>query len=200
MEWHNNFSDDEINLQVVQAASCFHYPDSYRRLAFIFSGHGDAGRIYAHDSEVFLQKHIFDPWMPKNAPHLAEIPKLFFLDACRGDAVDQGVPIIVLPTGPVARGGRTSSVGNYLLAYSTMPSMKAFEQPAAGGYWLQHLVSELQKKSNIDVPLSEVLTTVNRKVRDEMVSHQCMNMQQPVVETTLYETLYLLREATCAGE
>ena len=169
---------------------------------FIFSGHGDDGKIYAHDSDVLLQQHIFDPWLPKNAPHLATIPKLFFIDACRGNAADLGVPIISdssCPSGAVAKGGRAPSFGNYLLAYSTMPSMKSFEQPKTGGYWLQHVTRELQDESNIDLSIGDVLTKVNDKLLDEMERDNCEHIQQPVLESTLRQNVYLLKEARSAG-
>ena len=194
-----NASAREI-IDIVQVASQYTYPSCYRRLAFVFSGHGDAKYIYAHDSEVPLQTCIFDPWMPKKSPNLAHIPKLFFLDACRGDAVDQGV---FTPSGPVPKGaGRAPSVGNYLLANSTLPTMKAFEKPfAGGGYWMQHLAKELQLDRNIDQSLTDILVRVNRLVVDEMQSsHLYENIQQPVLESTLYESIYLIKEARHAGK
>ena len=195
-----NASGQQI-IEVVKTASCCEYPESYKRLAFVFSGHGDQGRIYAHDMEIQLQVSIFDPWMPKNSPHLAKIPKLFFLDACRGSHVDPGVPILHYydPNAPVAKGARDSSYGNYLLAYATMPTMKAFEQPAAGGYWMQHLAKELQNDSNIDCSLNDILTKVNDNVLEEMERHCCEFVQQPVLESALRKRIYLLREARYAG-
>lgn len=195
-----NASSKEI-IEVVQAASSYTYPECYKTLAFVFSGHGDAKCIYAHDSKVPVQKHVFDPLMPKTSTHLANIPKLFFFDACRGDAVDQGVavPITLKPSGPVARGGRTPSVGNYLLAYSTMPTMKAFEQPMTGGYWMQQLAKELRSDNNIDRSLTDILYIVNDRVLTEMERDKCENIQQPVLESTLRQNIHLLKEARQAG-
>lgn len=194
-----NASAREI-IDIVQAASRCTYPSCYRRLAFVFSGHGDATYIYTHDSEVPLQTCIFEPWMSKKSPDLANMPKLFFLDACRGDAVDQGV-FTPIASGPVPKGaGRAPSVGNYLLANSTLPTMKAFEKPfAGGGYWMQHLARELQLDRNIDQSLTDILTRVNRLVIDEMQSPHLQNIQQPVFESTLYESIYPIKEARHAG-
>ena len=194
-----NASAQEI-VDIVQAASCYNYPSCYKRLAFIFSGHGDAKYIYAHDSAVPLQTCIFDPWMPKKSPNLANIPKLFFLDACRGDAVDQGI-FTQLPNGPIPKGaGRAPSVGNYLLANSTLPTMKAFEKPyAGGGYWMQHLARELRLDRNIDRSLTDILVRVNGLVIAEMQGPHYENIQQPVFETTLREIIYPIKEARYAG-
>ena len=195
----NAFGQDIIN--IVDAAAHYRsYPASYRRLAFVFSGHGDHGCIYASDMEINLQKYIFDPWMPMNSPDLAKIPKLFFLDACRGSGVDQGMPIIQCYGAPVAKGGRSPLYGNYLLAYATMPTMQAFEQPAAGGYWMQHLARELQSNGNIECSLNDILTKVNHSVLEEMERHHCPFIQQPVLESTLHEVIYPLKEAMQPGQ
>ena len=45
-----NASGQEI-IDAVQTASICQYPESYKRLAFVFSGHGDLGCIYAYDME-----------------------------------------------------------------------------------------------------------------------------------------------------
>lgn len=189
-----NASGQQI-IEVVQTTSVCRYPDSYQRLAFVFSGHGDQGCIYSHDMGIKLQDYIFDPWMPKKAPHLADIPKLFFLDACRGNVVDPGVRVMQYydPNAPVPKG--TPSIGNYLLAYSTMPTMQAFEQPAAGGYWMQHLARELQNNGNIECSLNDILTKVNKSVLEEMERDHCQFIQQPVLESALHDIIYPLKEA-----
>lgn len=195
-----NASGQQI-VDIIQAAADRQYPDSYKRLAFVFSGHGDRECIYAHDSKIKWQEHIFDPWLPRASPHLAKIPKLFFFDACRGRHADLGVPTVQYQTagGPVAKGGRSPSVGNYLLACSTMPTMQAFEEPGAGGYWMKHLAKELQSDTNTCCSLIQILTKVTREVVEEMGgNYGCM--QQPVIETTLYETIYPIKEANEAGE
>ena len=196
-----NASGQQIVDLIQAAAARPHYPATYKRLAFVFSGHGDHQCIYAHDSEIPLQKYIFDPWLPKTAPHLAKIPKLFFFDACRGSGEDVGVPIKIHYSTAgmaVAKGGRTPSVGNYLLACSTLPSMQAYEDPALGGYWMQHLSKELQSVTNKDCSLGDILTKVRRGVVKEMGDTQ-INLQQPVTEDTLLDLIYPIREAIDAG-
>ena len=244
-----NASGQQI-IEVVQTTSVCLYPESYKRLAFVFSGHGEEGCIYSHDMEIKLWECIFDPWMPKRAPHLAGIPKLFFFDACRGSGVDpsvrvmqyydsngpgpkgtatignylngplsKGIRIATIGNylngplskgiriasignylnGPVPKGTRIASTGNYLLAYSTTPIMQAFEQPAAGGYWMQHLARELQNNGNIECSLIDIVTKVNRSVLEEMERHHCQFIQKPILESALYEAIYPLKEARHGG-
>ena len=50
-------------------------------IAFVFLGNGDENIIYAPDGAVDTNQ-VYEPLQPKNAPHLVDIPKLFFIDAC----------------------------------------------------------------------------------------------------------------------
>ena len=173
----------------VEAAATLKYPPHYKRIAFVFSGHGDGDYIYTYEDSIDLQYDIYRPLMPGVSPHLAEIPKLFFIDACRGAGMDRGVRI---PDGElVSRGGRAPSLGNYLLAYSTLPRMKAFEKPS-GGYWSQHLANQLlvSEKSVVDV-----LTEVNGKMLDEFEQRDLRFLQQPHLDSTLRQPFSLLKEA-----
>ena len=187
-----NASKEEI-LASVQAASKYkEYPPSYKRIAFVFSGHGDENIIYAHDGAVDTNQ-VYEPLQPKNAPHLADIPKLFFIDACRGTIDDKGI---------VARGKtglipRKPSYGNYILAYSTMPSMQAYETEEDGGLWMNIVSKELRTspKSVLDA-----LTDVNRELLKEFHSRQYTSCQQPVVESTVHETVKLFEEAEELGK
>ena len=185
-----NASKEQI-LSAVQAAAKYkEYPPSYKRIAFVFSGHGDESHIYCHDGPI-VTDDVYRPLQPINAPHLADIPKLFFIDACRGTMQDKGV---------VARGQTVSprkpSYGNYVLAYSTMPSMQAYETASDGGLWMHILSKQLQtsRKSVLDV-----LTEVNKELLEVFRLRPHDPIQQPVLEATLHEPVNLLEEAEKIG-
>jgi len=185
-----NASKEQILSAVQAAANYKEYPPSYKRIAFVFSGHGDENHIYCHDGPI-VTDDVYTPLQPINAPHLADIPKLFFIDACRGTMQDKGV---------VARGQTVSprkpSYGNYVLAYSTMPSMQAYETASDGGLWMHILSKQLQtnRKSVLDV-----LTEVNSKLLEVFRLHPHDPLQQPVLESTLHEPVNLLEEAEKIG-
>ena len=160
-------------------------------IAFVFSGNGDENIIYAHDGAVGTNQ-VYEPLQPKNAPHLADIPKLFFIDACRGTIDDKGIVArgkIVLPRKP--------SYGNYILAYSTMPSMHAYETEEDGGLWMNIVSKELRTshKSVLDA-----LTDVNGELLKEFHCRHYTSCQQPVLESTVHETVKLLEEAEELGK
>ena len=188
-----NASKEQIRSAVRAAANYKEYPLSYKRIAFVFSGHGDENCIYCYDGPIQTDQ-VYEPFQPINAPHLAYIPKLFFIDACRGSIQDKGI---------VARGKTTSvsprkpSYGNYVLAYSTMPSMQAYETAADGGLWMHTLSNQLRTKRK---SVLDVLTEVNVELLKVFNVRQYETLQQPVLESALQESVNLLEEAEEIGK
>ncbi len=177
------------------------YEDSnprYKRIVFCFAGHGDNDLIHTEDGEINVREDIVDPLLPLECQRLVHIPKLFFIDACRGKIEDK----------PVSRGGgsfdklvysRVSTQSNYLLARSAIPTTKAYEirqgDIPVGGFWTQSFVAELQKQTNIGKDIGYILIEVNRHVNAlfNIAKHDCM--QQAVCESTLLEHVFFLDEA-----
>ena len=70
------------------------------------------------DGEINVIRKIIWPLLPENCPNLRHIPKLFFIDSCRGEGTDMAIP----------RGGgdvfsRVSGMANYLVVRSTLPTI-----------------------------------------------------------------------------
>ncbi|NXW62657.1 CASP3 protein, partial [Eurystomus gularis] len=57
----------------------------------IISSHGDDGVIFGCDSEPVQLMWIFQTLSSEKCPVLTKIPKIFFIQACRGQELDQGV-------------------------------------------------------------------------------------------------------------
>eukprot|EP00731_Ephydatia_muelleri_P030671 Em0022g185a len=116
-----------------QMMSLFHdistfseYPPSYRRIAVVFAGHGMEGSLCAHDGTVPIEE-IIDQFQPANChPSIGGIPKLFFIDACRGK---RKMASVVVERGATAVPSKiVSPRGNILVAYSTLEGYKAHEE------------------------------------------------------------------------
>lgn len=158
-----NASKQEIR-EVIRDVSQL-YPTSahdlcYKRIVFIFSGHGNKDHyIHTRDGEVNIINDVIFPLMPSHSPKLHHIPKLIFIDACRGGQPCPGVVV------PIPRGGdmRVPNFANYLLVHSTLPTMKAYECDY-GGYWMQTLAHELCHPSNMDESIHGVLIKVNSRL------------------------------------
>lgn len=178
-------------------------PKSWRRIVVTFSGHGERqgehNCLCVKDGCVDLQADVVDPLLPENAIHVAQLPKLFFVDTCRGDKLDDGMEIIVWPReqpeGYQSRGSsRVSSKGGFLLAYSTLVDHQAFEDSKSGGIWMQLLCNELVNESNIDKSILDVLTQVNIKM-EKLCSENGKPMQQPILKSAINVEIKLLKEA-----
>ena len=192
-----NASKEQVLAAVRAAAKYKKYPPSYKRIAFAFSGHGDKNVVYAHDGAIDTNQ-LYEPLQPKNAPHLADIPKLFFMDACRGPNEDKGVEVVARgKTEPPRDRIVVPSYGNYVLAFSTMPSMRAYEAKDIGGLWMNIVSRQLRtnRKSILDV-----LTVVNRELFNKFRSHGFEVHQQPVLESAINDTIGLLEEAEELGK
>ena len=187
-------------LAMLEAVATFKFtPGSpYRRIVFIFSGHGYiAGRtvspvdnICTHTGDVQIAG-IVARLQPCSAPDLARLPKLYFIDACRGALTMQGV---VVP-----RGGEdvitkiVAPYGNYLVAYSTMRSFQAYEAPEEGGVWITLLARKLLE---VRKSIGDVLVAVNGELdRLYQSPHRSRFLQQPICESTLKEPVNFLAEA-----
>jgi len=110
------------------------------------------------------------------------VPKFFFVDACCGDEIASGVVYKIDKSARIkARGGAVEEIrlprnGNYLLAYSTLPGMKSFEDYRRGSFWMNILCDELL--NNHENSIQDILTIVNRKLILECKPNHCL--QQPI--------------------
>ena len=167
------------------------YPPSYRRIAVVFAGHGVEGALCAHDGTVPIDE-ILGQFQPGNChPSIGGIPKLFFIDACRGD-LRLGM-VVTERGGTVAPSRVVPQYGsNSLVAYSTVAGYKAHEVAGKGGIWMSCLSDKiLQDKSILDI-----MTDVNGSMMEWFQDVDCQRFaQQPTCETMLNETVNLFRES-----
>ncbi len=172
-------------------------PDSWKRVVVTFSGHGDRTSLCTKDGKISFEEDIFEPLVSSRDSLMVGIAKLFFLDACRGDYHDPGIDLSTLlyrcrgeESHLVPRGERIPSKGNYLVAYSTLPEMTAFESNG-GGCWMQLLSTCLL---HIDKSVQDVLVDVNN-ILLEQLNDRDGSLQQPSWECTLRESIFFHREA-----
>ncbi len=168
----------------------------YKRIVFCFAGHGDRNDcIHTQDGEIDVNNEIILPLLPIEKRGLRHVPKLFFIDACRGRSISE----------PIPRGGgdyfvhsRVSALSNYLLLRSTLPAMKAFENPGhklQGGFWTQAFVAELEKDTNRGKDIGYILIETNRHVNKMFNEPGFPFIQQAIAENTLLDHVFFLDEA-----
>jgi hypothetical protein len=132
-------------------------------LVFVFSGHGKRGEILmTHDEqELFLEGEVIKSF---HYQHLKEIPKLFFIDACRGNHQ-------ILRTKKSA-GDYPSTpdyiVGNNLIARATIPDHCAYD---GYGHWMRKLAKKIKER---DESLSTILDDLTGEVRSNAKDEEAL--------------------------
>lgn len=101
-------------------------------IIFAFSGHGAENQLKTNDGKLLHLHEIVKPLVNPNFVEVDPIPKLFFIDACRGHLHDD----------------MTSDIkGNYCIEYATLKDHKAV---AAGpeSAWMPVLASTLRRRND----------------------------------------------------
>ena len=191
----HNISKSRLMQLLREAAQCKDYPRDSKCIIFIFSGHGlDSNQVYMQDGSLVKINDVIQQFLPTRAPTIANIPKLFFIDACRGDREMQGVTV---PRGVELRdrGGNDATLhvppeGNFLVAYSTMPYFQAYECKGQGGIWMSILAHKITSSSR---SIENILTEVNEELIDLYQSSEWKDtkMQQPEKISRLNKIVYL---------
>ena len=165
-------------------------------VAFVFSGHGGEGEVlFGEDNrQVHLDREIVRPLAEEH--ELGIIPKLFFIDACRGE--NELKPVVKLKRKSARE--LITAEGNYYVAYSTIPKYVAYtkEDPNSGSAWMQILAKNLQERSE---PVSVIVETTNCELWKMYETHpEIRNWQQPESVSRLHcGPVYLRPKADSPG-
>lgn len=191
--YHQHNLSKEATMQLLHFVADYHkFPPSYKKIAFVFSGHGSADhKLYTGDGETVNVSDILSAFLPERAPRNGKTAKLFFIDACRGEQANTGV--IVPRGGKEIEMLRIPKQGNFLLAYSTTPNHLSYKERAKGGIWIITLAEKLCRR-NASVP--DVLVEVNQELmlKYQKSSYACF-IQQPEFISRLNEPVNLFRDA-----
>ena len=180
--WQRNVSGHAMASIIAELRNLkFSDVKGYGSIIFVFTGHGCEGDyLWMQDGSKIQIRNVVDPLLPKNAQQIATIKKAFLIDACRGK---QTTETVVCSCPPDARGGSLMDVmevcgdGNFLIAYSTLPIHKAYENPGSGGVWLSTVARLLSERRSL-FSLECLLTEVNEEMMGEMQG-QGSSSQQP---------------------
>lgn len=139
-------------------------PD-FKAIMFVFSGHGDyPDRILSQDlEELHLITDIVQPLL--GHPQILHIPRLFFIDACRGEEHLK----------QAKSKGAIEEVTNFRIDYSTIPRHVAFDQSE----WLPTLAKKLRSNDSVQ----NIVANVNKEVFKRTQRQDKMSAQQG--ETTV---------------
>ncbi|CAG2161431.1 unnamed protein product, partial [Oppiella nova] len=102
-------------------------------------------------------------------PTLIGKPKIFIIQACRGEKPDSGVKLKALGPDVADNSGpayRIPSIADFIIYYCTAPGHYAFRNVEIGSYFIQSLASVLNEYcyNNVNMDLMTLLTFVNLQV------------------------------------
>ena len=197
--WHEIKS---FNFDVVKHYNC---------MTFVFSGHGepkdrDGKLIMQDDTMIDICEDFIAPVLPGNAKMIGDIPKIFFIDACRGDDPTDTVDVPAR-NGATGKGNSSNAdptttrkgcyqidlqkvptEGNCLIAYSTLPGCRSNDYTGRGSLWLEALAKHLTTSHET---VEVLLTDVNKELFTYYREHK-LEFQQPEKMARLNDRLYLL--------
>ena len=199
IDWKRNVNKGELGKMIYEASHCKPSQEvlaSYKCIAFVFSGHGgENGKVHMQDGQqVDIGQEIIGPFLPQNCKHLAKIPKLFFIDACRGR---NKMEAVLVPRGSESTKGAVDTLatyipanGNILVGYSTLDSHESFEESKTGGKWMSLLAKHIStnERDSIESVLVDVRAELSRTYKTQK---DVASMQQPETINRLNVRVFL---------
>ncbi|XP_030292357.1 caspase-7-like [Sparus aurata] len=155
---HNDLSADEI-YELFHKESRQPVKDCF--LA-VLSSHGEEGCVFGADGKPVQLSRIFSYFDNESMEKKA---KVFLVQACRGDALDDGVEV------DSADDSTESSFLQYLslpvdaaVMYATAPGYRAFRHPLNGSVFLQMFCTLLQEEGFRNLELTRLMTRLSHRV------------------------------------
>ena len=176
---------------------------NYDCVAVCVLTHGVQGKLYGSNGDLIEIQRLITLFNGDQAPSLVGKPKLFFLQACRGDNFDYGQdesdgppmqdPVIqkAVGEGEDETDAKMSALpveADMLLAYATVPGYVSWRNSERGSWFIQALTEVLVHDSSKD-DITHMMITVNRKVATEFEA-KGRRKQMPAPVLQLLKKLY----------
>lgn len=163
--------------------------------ACVLLSHGEENLIYGTDGMIAI-KDLTGHFRGDRCKSLLEKPKLFFIQACRGTELDDGIQPDSGPNSDTDANPQCKIPveADFLFAYSTVPGYYSWRSPGSGSWFVQALSSILNEHGK-SLEILQILTRVNNRVATQFQS-QCDDprfhekKQIPCVVSMLTKELY----------
>ncbi|XP_075159083.1 death executioner caspase related to Apopain/Yama [Haematobia irritans] len=183
-------------------------------LVVVVMSHGLEGKVYARDMSYPVER-LWNPFLGENCKSLINKPKLFFIQACRGENLEKAVTYTefapmsralnteALPPKPPTITYAIPNTADMLVMYSTFEKYYSFRNVENGSWFIQSLCAVFEEAATKEALYSpkgaeflRLLTAVNRKVAYEYQSnakYEALNQmkEMPNFLSTLTKTFYL---------
>ncbi|GAA6214838.1 caspase-6 [Lates japonicus] len=166
---YDNYKEEEV-LHIINEAAGANHSDA-DCFVLVFLSHGENDHVYTYDGKISIQE-ITAMFKGNKCRSLVGKPKIFILQACRGDkhddpvtacdAVDSEIKTneVVVDAGAIY----TLPAGaDFIMCYSVAEGYYSHRETINGSWYVQDLCELLQKYGD-SLEFTELLTLVNRKV------------------------------------
>ncbi|KAE8300265.1 Caspase-6 [Larimichthys crocea] len=166
---YDNYKQVEVLDKISEAAESDHSDADCFLLVFL--SHGENDHVYTYDGKICIQD-ITALFKGDKCKSLVGKPKIFILQACRGDKHDNPVTACddvdsELKTNEVvmdASAVHTLPAGaDFIMCYSVAEGYYSHRETINGSWYVQDLCELIRKHGN-SLEFAELLTLVNRKV------------------------------------
>ena len=165
----------------------------YSAFAMVFLSHGDnGGVVYCSDGNAITIKEISSHFSATRCPSLYGKPKLFFIQACRGQQSNQVVqllhpqPRIDTSTYISHFTSPAPDLADFLFSFATIEDFAAMRDLQDGSWYINELVRIIRERARRE-DLSSILTKVANCVSKYEYQGQVQVSEQRL---TLRKTLY----------
>ncbi|RZF45855.1 hypothetical protein LSTR_LSTR010811 [Laodelphax striatellus] len=154
------------------------------------------GLLFAKDY-AYPVEHLWAPFAGDKCLTLAGKPKLFFIQACRGEKLDGGLTLVknCTQTDNNLSNYKIPSMADFLLAFSTFEGHYSWRNPEKGTWFIQSLCEVLEEEGTKS-SLQDILLEVSRRVATNYESYndffawQHEKKQVPQINSTLLRQVY----------
>uniref|UniRef100_A0A915CFV6 Uncharacterized protein n=1 Tax=Parascaris univalens TaxID=6257 RepID=A0A915CFV6_PARUN len=169
--------------------------------------HGEHGELFGVDDQGVSVFELISLLNAKNCPALAHKPKIFFLQACRGQRYDRGFPggddtvdglfdrffscTVPQRNCDINTDQRTKSPieADILISYATTPGYVSWRNSMKGSWFIQS-ICEIFSKYAKDTDILSMLTMVNKRVAEAFESSSGAYKQIPDHSSRLRRSFY----------
>ncbi|NWT14610.1 CASP8 protein, partial [Vireo altiloquus] len=158
--------------------------------------HGNKGIIYGVDGQEVPIRELTNSFTVQNCNSLAGKPKVFFIQACQGDAFHKGVTIETdsgEQDASVERDARFQhdcipAEADFLLGMATLQDYVSYRSPREGTWYIQALCRHLEHSCPRGEDVLTILTAVNEEVSKKSCERDAKK-QMPQPSFTLTKRL-----------
>ncbi len=157
VEVYENLSSHDIVARMKEISSRDH--SNFDSFICCILTHGEEGKIFGSDSLPVNLQDLTGLMKGTYCTSLVNKPKLFFVQACRGEKEDKGIPI--------ERDGNTSLPveADYLFGYATPTGKAAYRSRRHGSWFISELCNVFNNYAHV-MGLNSMMKKVNRSVSE----------------------------------